>query len=170
MKKTVQEEVAEEVIEELKQNSDIVGIEIFGSIARNEIKETSDVDIQVTSKSAIKTELVCGKKKGIDYHYFVMPFVAVKRMKEMYLFLFCPEPSIIVYDPTGILAELYQRANNYYEAHPEALEFWNEKMQQYREAKKLGKPTEDFSKILDQVELRFSQSLAITRTWHLTEN
>ncbi len=170
MTKTIQEEVAEEVIEELKQDSDIVGIEIFGSIARKEIKPTSDVDIQVTSKSTTKTKLVCGERRGIEYHYFVMPLAAVERMKEMYLFLFCPEPSIIVYDPTGILAELYRRANNYYGAHPEALEFWNEKMQQYREAKKLGRPTEDFSKILDQVELRFSQSLAITRTWHLTED
>ncbi|MHA1592040.1 MAG: hypothetical protein ACTSUP_06190, partial [Candidatus Heimdallarchaeaceae archaeon] len=116
-----------------------------------------------------KTKLVCGKKKGIDYHYFVMPYVAVKRMSEMYFFLFCPEPSLIVYDPTGILSELYQSANNYYKAHPDALKFWKERMRSYRAAKKSGKPIEDYSKLLDEVELRFSQSLAITRTWLLTE-
>ena len=127
MTKTIQEKVVEEVIAELKQDPDIVGIEIFGSIARKEIKPTSDVNLQVTSKSATKTKLVCGKKKGIYYHYFVMPYVAVKRMSEMYLFLFCPEPSLIVYDPTGILSELYQSANNYYEAHPDALKFWKER-------------------------------------------
>ena len=108
MKRTIQEEVAEEVVEELKKNPDFVGIEIFGSIARREIKPTSDVDIQVISRKAKKTELVCGERKGIDYHYFIMPLEALLKLKDNYLFLFDTEHSFIVYDPENILSELYE--------------------------------------------------------------
>ena len=61
------------------------------------------------------------------------------------------------------------KAREYFEKHPKVRNFWKEKMNRYRDNKKNGKPTGEYSEILDEAELKFSSSRKITRDWHLTE-
>jgi len=98
-----------------------------------------------------------------------MPLEALIKLKDNYLFLFDPEHPLIMYDPKNILSELYEKAREYFEKHPEVRNFWNEKMNLYRDNKKKGKPTGDYSEILDEAELKFSKGHKITRDWYLTE-
>lgn len=166
MIKTLHEKIAEEVVEELKKDSAIVGIQVCGSLARGEIRPASDIDFEVTSESVDKHQFVVEFREGIKVDKSVTPLKAFLKSVETHPFLFYWSLWVkIVYDPRGILKQIRDRLESYYERHPEVVNFWTEKVDLMRMAKTKGEKPEAYQSVLDEAEIRFSEGKKVSRSF-----
>jgi len=170
MEKTLQEEVAEEIIIELKKDPSVIGIEIAGSLARGEIRSDSDVDFGVTSTTAEKDKLVSKTLKGIKVDIWINPVSVLKKVIEEYPYLFgLPSMYIIVYDPKNILSEAYEIMQDYYQNHPEVAQFWEKELDLHRLRRQAGIKSKNFYRVLDEAEIRFSNKKKVTRDFYIDD-
>ncbi|MHA2425154.1 MAG: nucleotidyltransferase domain-containing protein [Candidatus Thorarchaeota archaeon] len=161
---SVQEKVAEEVIAEFKKDPSIVGIELCGSLARGEVRANSDVDFGVISTSAEEHQFVEEYRNGIKVDISITPLSLLLEMVDTHPFLLHDALWVkIVYDPQGVLKQTRTILEIYYEQHPEIVRFWEENLEQYRDAKRTGRNPRGYQSVLDEAEMRFSESKTITR-------
>lgn len=169
MTKMLQEKIAEEVVEELKRDSSVVGIEICGSLARGEIRPDSDIDFGVISESVEKHQFIEEFREGIKVDMSITPLKLLLEMVETHPFLLYDALlSEIVHDPMGILKQTRDRLETYFEKHPEIVSFWKEKLELYTAAKKNGETPEGYRSVLDEAERRFSKDKKISRSFFLS--
>ena len=162
--KILQEKIAEEVIEELKNDPSVVGIEIAGSLARGDIRPDSDIDFGVTSESIETHQFIEEYRSGIKIDMSIEPLNMVLQSIETHPFLwYTTILSKIVYDPKGYLKQIHDRLEEYFENHPEIVEFWETKRSQLKAAKMRGEEQEGFRSVLDEAEMKFSKEKRITR-------
>nr|KXH70602.1 MAG: hypothetical protein AM325_15710 [Candidatus Thorarchaeota archaeon SMTZ1-45] len=161
---TLQEKIAEEVVEELKKDPSIVGIEIAGSLVTGDIRPDSDVDLGVISESIETHQFIEEYRRGIKIDMSVEPLNMVLQSIETYPFLwYTTILSRIAYDPQGFLRQIHDRLEDYFENHPEIVEFWEDKLDQMKAAKMRGEEQEGYRSVLDEAEMKFSEEKRITR-------
>ncbi|MHA2027495.1 MAG: nucleotidyltransferase domain-containing protein [Candidatus Thorarchaeota archaeon] len=166
MMKTLQEEIAEEVVEELKKDPSVVGIEIAGSLARGDIRPDSDIDFGVISERIETHQFTEEYRRGIKIDMSFEPLGILLQSVETHPFLlYTTLMSRIVYDPKGILRQMHDRLENYFENHPEIVEFWENKLSQLKAAKMKGEEWEGYRSVLDEAEMKFSEEKRITRNF-----
>ncbi|MHA2064362.1 MAG: nucleotidyltransferase domain-containing protein [Candidatus Thorarchaeota archaeon] len=157
MMSTHQETIADEVIKELKRDRSVVGILICGSLARNEIRPDSDIDFDVITDDDKEHVFVEEFRGGIKVDISIMPLKLLLESVETHPFLlYSALWEKIAYDPKGILKQIRDRLEVYYDAHPEIVEFWKEKLDSMKEAKMRGEQPEGYRLVLDEAEMRFS--------------
>ncbi len=162
--KTPQEEIAEEVVEELKKDPSVVGIEIAGSLAKGDIRPDSDIDLGVISESIETHQFVEEYRRGIKIDMSFEPLSILLQSVDTHPFLlYTFILSRIAYDPKGILRQIHVRLEDYFENHPEIVEFWEDKLGQLKAAKMEGIEQEGFRSVLDEAEMKFSKEKNITR-------
>ncbi|MGD9397644.1 MAG: nucleotidyltransferase domain-containing protein [Candidatus Thorarchaeota archaeon] len=168
MMKTLQEKVAEDVVEELKKDPSVVGIEISGSLVSGDIRPDSDIDLGVISESIETHQFVEEYRRGIKIDMSFEPLSMVLQSIETHPFLwYTTILSRIVYDPKGYLRQIHDRLEEYFENHPEIVEFWEDKRRQLKAAKMRGEEQEGFRSVLDEAEMKFSKEKRITRNFFL---
>jgi hypothetical protein len=166
MMKTLQEEIAEEVVEELKKDPSVVGIEIAGSLARGDIRPDSDIDFGVISERIETHQFTEEYRRGIKIDMSFEPLGILLQSVETHPFLlYTTLMSRIVDDPKGILRQMHDRLENYFENHPEIVEFWENKLSQMKAAKMKGEEWEGYRSVLDEAEMKFSEEKRITRNF-----
>jgi predicted nucleotidyltransferase len=166
MMKTLQEEIAEEVVEEFKKDSSVVGIEICGSLARGEIRTDSDIDIEVISENIEKHQFMEEFRQGVKVDISTTPLGVILESVETHPFLlYVSLLTKIVYDPKGILKQIRDRLELYFDHHPEIVAFWEEKLSLMKAAKMKGEEQEGFRSVLDEAEMKFSEGKGISRAF-----
>ena len=165
MMKTLKDEIAEEVIEEFKKDSSVVGIEICGSLARGEIRADSDIDIEVISENIEKHQFIEEFRQGIKVDISTTPLRVILESVETHPYLhYTSLLTKIVFDPKGILKQIRDRLDLYFDHHPEIAAFWEEKLSQMKAAKMNGEEQEGYRSVLDEAEMKFSDGKGISRT------
>lgn len=85
-------------VEKLKKNDDVLAIGLAGSVARNDLWQGSDLDIEVVVKGDKPKRVVCTEQEiSVDYGYF-----GESQIEDL------PHDTRPIYDPTGILARTLQ--------------------------------------------------------------
>ncbi len=164
--KTPQEKLASDVIEELKRDPSVVGICIGGSLARNEIRPDSDIDFGVIIESMEEHRFNEEFREGIKVDMSITPVRVLLETTETHPFLlYAAIWEKIVYDPKGILKQVREKLETYFDSHPEIVEFWKEKLALMKAAKMKGETQEGFYSVLDEAEMRFSEEKKISRTF-----
>ena len=162
--KSHQEVLAEKIVEELKEDPSVVGIEICGSLVRGEIRPDSDIDFGVTSVAIDTHQFTEEFREGIKIEMELMPIEVLLESVETHPFLlYLTLTSKILYDPRGILKQVRERLDIYFRNHPEIVSFWKQKIALYIATKARGEVPVGYRSVLDEAELRFSKSKSITR-------
>ena len=69
MSKLMQDNDLDELVDELKQNKDVLGIAIFGSYARGESRPNSDIDVLVIIKKGVRRDVEIRGKRTFEFVY-----------------------------------------------------------------------------------------------------
>ena len=164
--KSHQEVLAEKIVEELKEDPSVVGIEICGSLVRGEIRPDSDIDFGVTSIAVDAHQFIEEFREGIKVEMEIMPLEVLLESVETHPFLlYLTLTSKILYDPKRIIKQVRERLDLYFRDHPEIVSFWKEKIALYTITKARGEIPVGYRSVLDEAELRFSESKSITRNF-----
>jgi predicted nucleotidyltransferase len=164
----IHHKIIKEIIEEQKNNPDIVVINIFGSVAQGLERPDSDVDIEVFSKKAKKWSLKRQKRYGIKIDFETAPLDKVlKRVKTHPYLCYDYMFEKIVYDPQGIMKNIVKKIKDYFKKNPEAKKYWDENNKLMRETKNSGKKPKDAYDVWDEAEIKFSKNHKITRDFFL---
>lgn len=82
-------------VEKLKKSEDVLAIGLAGSVARNDLWQAADLDIEVVVKGDKPKRVVCTEQEiSVDYGYF-----GESQINDL------PHDTRPIYDPTGILAK-----------------------------------------------------------------
>lgn len=133
--------IVKKLVKKYKSQKNIIGIYIFGSLAKGIAAEKSDIDIEIIfSKRKKPYELVTKKIDGItvdlslyDKKQFIEDF-----SKHHYLHYSALDYKIL-YDPTGILKKHLRGVKKYFKNNPKIKKFWQQKEKKWKEAKNKGK-------------------------------
>lgn len=164
--KEVHARIVNEIVQEYKKNESTIAINLFGSFARGEERDDSDVDIEIISDSAKKWELLKDRKYGIDIDLVICPKEHLLYQYEKYPYLFYDYlTERIIYDPTGFMKDFITKIKEYFDSHPEVVDFWENKLKIMRENKAMGQDPKDATKSYDEAEILFSKEHKVTRNF-----
>ena len=160
----VHQKIVNEIVEEHKKDKSTLAITLFGSLARGEEREDSDVDIEIISESAKKWELLKDKKYGIDVDLVICPKKHLLHQVKKYPYL-CYDylSEKIIYDPKRFMKDLKKKLKGYFDKHPEVVKFWENKLKIMKENKAKGQDPKDAIKSYDEAEILFSDEHKVTR-------
>ena len=160
----VHQKIVNEIVEEYKKDKSTLAVTLFGSLARGEERDDSDVDIEIISESAKKWELLKDKRYGIDIDLVIRPKKHLLHQFEKYPYL-CYDylSEKIIYDPKGFMKDLKNKLKGYFDKHPEVVEFWEKKLKIMKENKAKGQDSKDAIKSYDEAEILFSDEHKVTR-------
>ncbi|MBD3313465.1 hypothetical protein GF345_03415, partial [Candidatus Woesearchaeota archaeon] len=119
MKRSIQQKIADEIIEEQKKDGSVVAINIFGSVALGLERPDSDVDIEIISSKAEEWQLIKKERYGIKIDLEIWPKDKLLERIEDYPFLsyvFLKEKT--VYDPEGFMKGIMDILRKYFDKHP----------------------------------------------------
>lgn len=71
----------------------------------------------------------------------------------------------IVFNPRGILKQIRDGLEAYFNKHPEIVSFWKEKLDLYTATKIKGETPEGYRSVLDEAERRFSEGKKVSRSF-----
>jgi predicted nucleotidyltransferase len=166
MMKTLHEKIAEDVIEELQNDSSVLGICVGGSLARDEIRPDSDIDFGVITESGESHQFIEKLREGIKVDMSITPLRVLLETVDTHPFLlYLALLEKIVYDPKGTLKQVRDKLETYFDGHPEIVEFWKEKLELYKAAKMKGEVPQGLRSVLDEAERRFSEDKKVSRIW-----
>lgn len=139
--------IVDSLTKKYAEDKNVIGIQLFGSLAIGKAKETSDVDIEIIFKKRKKPyELISKKVNGI--HIDLSCFSLKGFLKEFYekthLTYSILNKHKIIYDPKGILKKAFANTNKYFKENPKIEKFWKKKEKKYILDKKLGRKKENF--------------------------
>ncbi|RLE43749.1 hypothetical protein DRJ16_03515 [Candidatus Woesearchaeota archaeon] len=153
--------LARDLAKEYSKDKNVVGIYIFGSLAKGKAKKKSDLDMEFIFKKRNKPyELYSKVIDGIRVDFSMY---TLKKFKEDFSKrLYTTHPALsykIMYDPNGILKKYLKDVKIYFEKNPEVLKFWKDKERIYRRAKKTGEKKENFFKVCEELDKKFKTKL-----------
>ncbi len=134
-------QIVRELVEKYSKDKNVVGIYIFGSLAKGTATPKSDVDIEILFKKTGKPYEL--KKKIIQgIHVDLSQYSESQFIKD-----FSKNPYLhyavlnykILYDPKGILEKYLGDVKKYFNENPKIKKFWQEKEKAWKEYKKQGK-------------------------------
>lgn len=161
----VHQKIVNEIVEEYTKDKSTLAITLFGSLARGEEREDSDVDIEIISEDAEKWELKQDEERyGIKIDLEICPKKHLLHQFEKYPYL-CHDylNQKIIYDPKGFMKDLKKKLKTYFDKHPEVVEFWEKKLKIMKKNKAKGQDPKDAIKSYDEAEILFSDEHKITR-------
>lgn len=125
---SVQEEVLDKVVMELKADDNLLGILLFGSIASGTQTWKSDIDlIFVYEAHDPPSGLVNRWIKGIEVQYFFTTLEALVQNQETVpylLHMFCDAE--ILFDRHGTVRPVVEKLGQYFGDHPEVAAEWKQ--------------------------------------------
>lgn len=151
-------QIVKGLVKKYKADKNVIGIYVFGSLAKGTITSKSDIDIEIIFKKRKKKyELINKKIKGIavdlslyDQKQFIKDF-------SKYLYLqYAALDYKILYDPKGILKKYLGNVKKYFQKHPEIIRFWKNKEKKWKDAKKKGNKgtAENYFDIMKELKKR----------------
>ena len=148
-------EVAEGIVDRYRGDENVVGVYFFGSMATGEVREDSDIDVEVVFREREKDyELVNERIEGIDID--LSCFSLEGFLKEFYEKTHRAYSILgknkIVYDPEGVLKKAFAHVEKYFEENPKMREFWEEKERKYVIDKKMGNKKEYFFDVCKEAD------------------
>jgi predicted nucleotidyltransferase len=160
----IHQRIVNEIVDEYKEDESTLAITLFGSLARGEEREDSDVDIEIISTSAKKWKLLKDKKYGLDIDLVICPKTHLLHQVDRYPYL-CHDylSEKIIYDPTGFMVDLKNKLRQYFNKHPEVVEFWKKKLKIMKENKAKKQDPKDAIQSYDEAEILFSDKHEVTR-------
>jgi len=164
MRKTHQK-IVNEIANKYKKDKSTLAIYLFGSLARGEERENSDVDIEIISENAKKWKLIQDNEKyGIKIDLVICPKKHLLYQFERYPYL-CYDylSEKIIYDPKGFMKELKKKLKVYFDKHPKVVKFWEDKIQIMKENRAMGKIHQNAIQDYDEAEILFSNEHKVTR-------
>jgi predicted nucleotidyltransferase len=162
----IRQKIIREIVEEKKKNPKVVAILLFGSMARGNYNEKSDIDIEIICDGINSREEVKEKRYGIDIDFELWPKDKLIKRIDGYPFLSYPYiEEKILFDPTGLVEEIKRKLNSYFKEHAEVLRAWKMWERDYLESKKLGKKTKSVKEFYDELEIKFSKKHKISRNF-----
>ena len=163
--KPLHHRIVDDLVEEYRENPGTVAIALFGSLARGEEKDTSDVDIEIVTTNAHEWELrQYEHPSGIRVDLVICPKEHLISQVERYPYL-CYDylHERILYDPQGFMAAIKSRLEPYFADHPEVVQFWEEKLRIMRALKASGQDPKNAVESYDEAEILFSDEYRVTR-------
>jgi hypothetical protein len=92
-------EILKREVEKLKKNEDVLAVGLAGSVARNDLWDASDLDIEVIVKGDKPKRLLCTEQEiSVDYAYF-----GESQTEDL------PHDTRPVYDPTQVLTKILRK-------------------------------------------------------------
>lgn len=160
------EKIVNEIVDKYKKKESTVAITLFGSLARNEEREDSDVDIEIISENEKEWKLLKDKKYGIDIDLVICPKKHLLYQVKKYPYL-CYDylDEKIIYDPDKFILEIKSELELYFDKHPEVVSFWKEKHKIMKENKAKEQDPKNAVKTYDDAEILFSKEHRITRNF-----
>lgn len=158
-KPSLQEEVLEEVVTELKADENLLGILLFGSVASGTQTWKSDIDlIFVYDNHEPPSGLVNRWLDGIEVQYFFTTLDALIQNQETVpylLHMFCD--TRILFDRHGTVAPVVERLRHYFATHPDVAAEWV-RLKKLHQAEKKGPACQQTTIIQrwDEMEERYS--------------
>lgn len=156
----------EKIVEKESKKPDVIGINVFGSVARGEEKPESDLDVEIISTSAKEWNYSTKIIDGVYVDYIICPkdFLLMRIEKYPYL-SYGQFTNKTLYDPTGFLKEVKNKLKLYFDIHPEVVKFWKDKNEYVKNIKANGGKPESTTKSYDEAEILFSDEHKVTRNF-----
>ncbi len=155
----IHNKIIKDLVEKFKSQKNVIGIYIFGSLAKGTPTKKSDIDIEIIFLKRKKSyELIRKKIKGIaidlslyDKEKFIEDFT-----KSPYLHYAALNYKIF-YDPEKILKKYLNQIKKYFKENPEIYQFWMKKEKEWKLAKKKGikGKAENYFDIIKELKKRF---------------
>ncbi len=162
-KESLHQKILREIVEEKRKDPSVVAISVFGSVARGEEKEDSDIDLEIVSTEEKGWRIFQKEREGISVTYEMWPEQKFLERVRQYPFLsYCYVKEKIVYDPKQILQGVVNQLRIYFSKHPEVVQFWEDKYKEIREAKSRRVSISPID-VYDEAEIEFSGSHSVTR-------
>ncbi len=161
----IHQKIVNEISKKYKKDKSTLAITLFGSLARMEERDNSDVDIEIISENAKKWKLKQDDKRyGIKIDLVICPKEHLLHQIEKYPYL-CYDylSQKIIYDPKGFMRDLKHRLKRYFNKHPEVVKFWEKKLKIMKENKTKGQDPKDAIRSYDEAEILFSDKHKVTR-------
>ena len=149
-------EIVKELVEKYSKKKEVIGIYTFGSLAKGNATEKSDVDIEIVFEKRSKGyELINKTTKGIKIDLSMVREDIFIRDFTDYLYInYAGRYYKILYDPKGILKKYLARGKRYFKDNPSILKFWQKKEKAWKKAKKQGKKgvAENYFDIVEELK------------------
>ena len=161
------EQIVARLLEQYRQQPEIVVINLFGSMAKGGVHPDSDIDMELISKTAEEWLLVKKEIDGITVDLCICPLEHFHHQVSNYPYL-CYDylTEKVLYDPHGIFAKAHAELANYFTSNPEVVMYWETKLTEMREKKRAGThKMADIVAAYDIAELRFSIDGKISRNF-----
>ncbi|MFH1802034.1 MAG: nucleotidyltransferase domain-containing protein [archaeon] len=152
--------LAAELTKEYSKDKNVVGIYIFGSLAKRKARKKSDLDIEFIFKKRNKPYELYHKKVdgiGVDFSMYALKQFKEDFSKKIYA-QYASLPHKIMYDPKGILKKYLRDVKEYFKKNPKILKLWEDKERVYKRAKKTGGKKENYFEICKELEREVKQS------------
>ena len=156
MKKLPHKKIVKELAEKYIKDKNVIGIYVFGGLAKNKITKNSDIDIEIIfRKKAKKYELINKtiQEVRIDLSLF-REDQFIKEFTETPYLAYAALDYKILYDPRGTLKKSLLNIKKYFSKNPEILKFWKDKEKAWKTAKKQGKKgtAENYFDIMEELK------------------
>ena len=162
----IHKKIVNEIIEEQKKNSNVIAINLFGSVAKGKERPDSDVDIEIIvnegkewkwfkqNKYGIHIDFIRCSKNHLLYQIEKYPYLCYGYLDEM-----------VIYDPEGFMMEVKKKIESYMNKHPKVVRFWENKLTIMKRNKAKGQDQKEAIKSFNEAEILFSTENKLTRDW-----
>jgi len=153
-------EIIEKLVKKYKSNKNVIGIYLFGSLAKGIATSKSDVDIEIIFKNRKKSYELLHKKENeikIDLSIYSLRKFEEDFANKPYS-MYSTLGGEILYDPKGIVKKNLGSIEKYFSGNNKIRKFWQIKEKKWINAKKKGKIDKaesyfDIMKKLDEMEI-----------------
>ena len=158
-----QDIIVKNLIKKYRSQRNVIGIYIFGSLAKGNAHQNSDVDIEIIFKKGKKPYEL--KKKVIDkIQVDLSCYDQNQFIKDFSKYPYLQYAALnykILYDPEGIIKKQLKEIKKYFKENPKLTNFWQEKEKNWKLAKKQGKKgeAENYFDIMEKLKKLQSHKL-----------
>jgi len=135
----IQKRILQEIVKEQRKDKKVIGVLLFGSLARGTEHASSDIDIEIIhagERYQTKKEIKC----GVPIDYELTPIHQLLKRLEKTPYLTYPYlGEKILYDRTGELRTIKNTIQKHFAKNRNTLIFWQQWEKKYLKAKKQGK-------------------------------
>lgn len=137
---------------ELKQDPDVIGFFLIGSMVNGTANENSDIDIEIIyssrKKYELKDEFIDGIKIGLGLDS-LKGFIeeCENHPQNAYIVL----NSKILYGPKGFIFDGIKKVKVFFKKNPKILKYWEENYKEYQKLKKLKKSKKTYFDVVKEL-------------------
>ena len=142
----------------LKQNPNVLGFYLIGSMANGTATNKSDIDIEIIYSSRknykLIDEYIDGVKIGLGFDS-ISGFIKEcdKNPQNAYILL----NSKILYDPKGIISYGSKKVRTFFRRNPQIIQYWEEKYSEYKKLKKSKKLRKTYFDVVNELNKKIKR-------------